>query len=729
MLRPQKTLIKITFFMLGIALSALQLSAATPVNSLTIREKAGVTTLNYPIQIGRPFMPGEVLNFPKAVIDGTAVTTQADVKSRWPDNSVKHAVLTFYIPKLTANSLLTVTFTNQSTGNNTGALTKAQMLSNTYNFDAGIELTQGTTKVSASAETMLNAGKYTNWNGGAVSTSIMIADHSAARAYDIGLDANKSFRPIFHATFWPTIKKVKIRVIGEIANTETLQDQLYSLTIKLGNKQTKTVYTKANIKHIAGSRWTKEFWLGDAPPAIEINHNLSYLKETKFLPYYDTSRVISTAAITDAYNQWLATPKDLFDNGSLTKYMPTTGGRDEIGPYPTWTVRWLYTGDTRAQQQTFGNADLSAAFPVHFREGDSTKKFDRAQSISALGKVLSIEARPTIILNSGNQYINFTYTAPEDKITPVGTMSDNGWIPDSPHQPDYHSALYTLTGDYWYLEELYFWAAWSAADPSYSDQYYGRGPTGNIGGIYGEIRGDAWILRTRAQTAFLAPDGSAEKAYFTTLTNDAIAIWEGVRNITGSTFQGTPNWNWGNSIGLQRYGNHGIPTVPSLRFWEEGFNVPPYSADADPANTALATLPWQHHYLLYSLGRAKELGFQTGPLLSWLGQLFIAELADPAYNPYLAISYRMPTVKLADYQYVPTWFDERNGFLSSYNPQADFPSQILDANNGYPMYLIAAGSMLKNEPNGNLAWGFIQQNILVSPAINDNPRWAILPRP
>ena len=112
---------------------------SNPANFITVREKAGVAANNYPIQIGRPFMPGEILNFPRAVVGSTAVATQADVKSRWPDGSVKHAVLTFYLPALAANASVTVTFVNQATGNNANALSKRDMLHKQYNFDARIE--------------------------------------------------------------------------------------------------------------------------------------------------------------------------------------------------------------------------------------------------------------------------------------------------------------------------------------------------------------------------------------------------------------------------------------------------------------------------------------------------------------------------------------------------------------------------------------------------------------
>ena len=703
-----------------------------PTNFITIKEKAGVTSSQYPIQIGRPFVPGEIPNFPKAVANGTAVATQADVKGRWPDGSVKHAIISFYLPTLAANSTVTVTFANQTSGNAAGFLAKADMLGTGVDFDATMALTNGSTTVSASARSMLSNDKFEYWLKGSIMTSVIIADHSAARSADIGFDANKSFRPIFHATFWPGINKVKVRYIGEIANTEALQDQIYSLALKLGSAAPQTVYSKNSINHIAASRWTKEFWLGGAPSPIEINHNLPYLAKTKAMPNYDTSRTIPEAALaeayTDPYTGWSVVAKDLYDPGNMMKYMASTGGRDEIGPYPTWTVRWLYTGDKRVADQTVGNAQLSAAFPVHFREGNSNKTFDNSGT-NALGRVLSIKARPTVFLNSGNFYIDFTYTDPADKLTPVGPMTDGGWWPDGAHQPDFHSPLYALSGDYFYLEEMYFWASWGAAYTSYgTDIYYGRGPTSDTGGITGEVRGDAWLFRNRVQAAFLAPDGTAEKNYFTKLTNDAIAIWEGTVGITGTPNQGNANWTWGNTVAAQKYGSHGVPTIPPLRFWDEGGAVPSWSEDVDPAVATNRTPHWQHAFLLYSLGNAKNLGFATGSLLSWLAPVTIGQLTDVGYNPYLIGAYQMPTVRKLDNCFYGLWPDSKLGFFTSYNAQADFTSQLADANHGYPFIALTATAFAANEPGGSAAWTFMQQQVLPAPSLNNNPKWLILPQ-
>lgn len=723
-------------------------SAASAVtNSLTITEKAGTTTANYPIQIGRPFASGEISQYPQAILDGTPVSTQADVKTRWPNGSVKHAILTFYIPTLTANSTVTVTFQNQATGNNTSYLDTAGMLGAGYDFNAQMELTNGST-VTADARTMLTASAYTYWLQGSVATSIILADHSMSRAYDIGFDANKAFRPIFHATFWPTINKVRVRFIGEIANTEALEDQVYSLSLKTGNASPTEVYAKASFTHYTASRWTKEFWIGGTPSAITINHNLTYLSATTLIPNYDPNQHVSDASLASVYATWGGTAKDLYDAGFWTKNMGDTGGRQDLAPIPGWTIRWLYTGDSRAQEIALKQADLAAAWPLHIREGRSTENgsatlhwFDRAQTVDPIGRVLSTNARPT------SWFLSSSSVRTQDLITPVGTVTNGGWGPENAHIPDAVSPQYLLTGDYWYLEELYFWSSWAAnSRPGASVQYgYGRGPTGAEGGLSGgQVRSQAWCFRQYVVTAAFAPDADVEKEYFTTLVNDAIAIWEGQRNITTTSFYNTGNWKWGaatgqykrwsdgqmlncpaTGCGMDDWWNNAPPTT--LHPWSAG-GTPWVNYECDPAKVTWALSPWEEHYVLTSLGRAKDLGFPINAVLAWVAPHEIGTITDPGSNPYYIANVRVPTISTATGTYFATWTDLSAALLPTIDPVGHFTASLTNGVAGYSIIPIAAIAYVADQPGGAAAWAWMNTNALIPSSVDDYPMWTIIPR-
>jgi hypothetical protein len=708
-------------------------------NSLSIKEVAGVTTANYPIQIGRPFVAGEIANYPQALVNGTAVPTQADIKQRWSDGSVKHAILAFLIPNLSSGSTVTVTFQNQSSGNNTG-LSIGQMQGANFDFNAQMLLTNSST-VTADARTMLSAGAFTAWTSGGIAQTVILADHSIARAYDIGFDANRSFRPIFHATFWPGINKVLVRYIGENANTETLQNQTYSLILKAGNSSPTQVYNKASFTQSAATRWTKTFWIGGAPPAIAIDHNLAYIRETKFVPYYDTSRVVPSGAIATACNAWTSAPKDIGDAGNWLLAMGTGGARPDIGPYPDWTVQWLYTGDKCLRDKALGNAELAASWPIHYREGRAGKimlKTDSPNSGTGLGRTISLNGRPTANLSP----FNYNSTV-ADKINVVGTASPQGWQWDPAHEPEPGSVIYALTGDFWYLEECWFWVSADAV-VDYGPSPIQRGPTGAEGILdHNQTRAEAWELRTRANTAFISPDNLPETSYFTALIMDAIALEEGTRNITTTSFNGNPAWSWGRNqfapntdptSGALAFGNLGITPLHqwsrgSSQFAQDEYGVCTVSGGGTPcsANTTKeAASLFESDYMLYSLGRTKELGYPTDALLTWLGALYTGMLTDPGFNPFIIDNGRVPTVR-SDGTYFKTFADLKTGYSPTWQNATSLQSG--SDPDGYAAYSTAGISYLTGVPNGLAAWNFMKQNFVsTNSALNSNPKWAILPR-
>jgi hypothetical protein len=146
-----------------------------------------------------------------------------------------------------------------------------------------------------------------------------------------------------------------------------------------------------------------------------------------------------------------------------------------------------------------------------------------------------------------------------DNMTSVGSIvapASRPWTADTAHQPSVYFPAYVLTGDPWYLEMLYAWAGISVFDNAPFSPYVCttqtancsqyRGPTGAYGGLFGSnaARDVAWTLRGRVETAFAAPDGTPEKSYFTYMTNDALAKWEGGLGVTGTPFDSASIKTW-----------------------------------------------------------------------------------------------------------------------------------------------------------------------------------------
>jgi hypothetical protein len=65
---------------------------------------------NHPLVFGRPFKMGAISGAPIVMVDGVLAASQADVEQRWPDGSVRFAVISVTLPFVMPNSGVTLTF-------------------------------------------------------------------------------------------------------------------------------------------------------------------------------------------------------------------------------------------------------------------------------------------------------------------------------------------------------------------------------------------------------------------------------------------------------------------------------------------------------------------------------------------------------------------------------------------------------------------------------------------
>lgn len=380
--------------------------------------------------------------------------------------------------------------------------------------------------------------------------------------------------------------------------------------------------------------------------------------------------------------------------------------------------------------------ELCGAWNYHWREGNPDKFLDQALTVPGLGHVMSPSSRPSLLAGSWTDY----NIRAQDNLRIVGQYTDGGWSWDSAHPADMASPQYLLTGDPWYLEEMYFLAGVGvmATHGYHYTTYGGRGPTGKEGHIFndGQTRSQAWVLRNRIHAHSITPDTAPEKAWLGRLINDTLAAWEGARNITGTVFEGTSMWNWGKSAYVGYFGKDATNAPlgpPPLHHWMIG-NAASISTDSIDTNiTSAVDSPWMMHFVMFALGRAEELGYPADALRQYLATAVVGELASPGFNPHLSASYRLPTIRKSDRGYFQSWPEVQSGFLPSYiaSAQSRFlsGSGIGDTEHGYPNIALAAASYVSDIPNGGAAWEFMRTNVLSNPLLDNNPKWALVPRP
>lgn len=669
---------------------------------LKLRNAAATTLQQYPLQLGRAFVRGEIAQAPKLSVNGSALATQAEVPLRWDDGSVRFAVLSAVLPDVASGATVTLGFSSQAPVS--GALSVNDLLSQFPDFDAKLALTSGSTTRSASARSMLSAGLGKFVAQGPQRYSLIVADHTG-RSKDFGFDAYTPLRPVFYIDFWPALNKVRVRASVHSPNLDALEDVSYNAVLSSGVAAPTVVWSKSGVNHYFGTRWSKTFWVGGAPETkVDLNHNIGYLAATGFIPNYDPQHQPGTQMVDGWIASWAGVGKDIYEDGFWTHYMPTTGHRSEIGPMPAWMAAWLQTGDYRLRDISLTQADLANAWPTHFREHSATLKFDRASIVPAQGRFLSLNAHPTLWFPDNNG--NYAGILPTPRILDANNTPSGSWIYDGAHQPDPFSVPYLTTGDTYYLEALQSWASISAI--GYAPGLYGRGQAG-YGGMQDQIRGNGWVIRNRALAAALSPDGSAEKLYFYQLMDDAIAFWEGQRGINDADFISHPNRVWAAT-------NYAVSWSP-LRFWLN---------DTENKQTAL----WQEWFFMGELGFARDLGFPTGRLLSDYSALLSEQIGRSDYDARNIATYRTPTMNASQVNYT-SWAQV------SADLQANHANYITAANNtfalsGDAVYAVAAataGSYITPYTKGPEAWAWLKTQAYDRMDYSgEYTNWRILPR-
>lgn len=703
------------------------------INSVRITNLGGAQT-NRPIIISRFFRKGEIARFPQASIDGQAVPTQADVKTRWDDGSVQHAIVS--IRAGVANrGAIDVVFDGSDQSAAGDALTADQMLSDQFDFGGRIELNTGSGARTVDIREMVRAGAFRYWLAGPVTTQVIVEDNTPADRFDVEFNGHKSFHPIFIATFHPGQRSVRIDFIGENTWMDRLQDITYALALRTGNPLRQPFYEKANVAHYAASRWRKTGWSGDAPSRLVIDHNLPYLISSRAVPNFDLSLSVPDSAVSSEYNSFQASDRgDLGGRGQWAKYFGATGGRPELGVFPRWDVRYLYTFNADAETVSRGNADVSGYVPIHYRESSTGRRFHPSQpELEAYGRWVSVDARPGFVSRDQAKSIG------NDAARPVGPVSNGGWTPDTAHQGSFAYISYLTTGDFYYLGEILAWAAWDVAFADPGTCQWCRGgesdTNGNWGFIYGSsnTRAYGWTLRNLAHAALLAPDGEAEKTYFTDKLLNNIAVLEG-RFKVGSG-------NVSLDSARQPMYRHGFEVLAAgipnpLRVWDSPLhnNVTPRDSNyLDVSKTYHIVAPWMHNLIFACLGHIEEIGFPAGPLRRDVMKNLLGQLVDPDYNPLLADTYYMPSAGVKG-TYFPDWKAVKGGFQPSFANRATWDTTRTDyVEFGYGYIALAAASFLHdvewNGTSGTKGWDWIIGSYpRNTKELSVNPMWAIVPR-
>jgi hypothetical protein len=651
-------------------------------NAVTLNPSAEVPSTQVH-RVPRWFAQGEIQNYPQPYLANTAAASwQAVVKNRWPDGSVRYALVSFPAP-ISSGSSVVVDFRNSTSACHLGneatceaaGLDAAGMLARSWNAEMQVQADPAgsTTAAVINARTMISGGHFTYWIRGPVETVVKVEDDSTARQFDTGWvttgcsqpydtctwsdDAtHRSLHPIFMVTF--RNPETGVRVEYMLANywTTARQDQRYSLSIRNSSGE---IFSKSDVRSPWSTWWRKVYWDGNQPVAVKIDFNLPYLRHSKMIPPYRFGFDIKESgeySVQDSITHYQAGIGESFpfwcysatiQCGSRTKFYAATGGRADRGFYPRWEAQYLHTMRPELLEVVIGNAEYLGAQNIHLRE--SATGLNYRPGVPAFGLENSIEARPTI-WRASDSVANLP-TAAGNIHTPNANGTWSQWQPDSAHLHSHSQLAYLLTGDWYFMQEQSFLAhhgfLWFQ---QMNYMTYARPNNwGFISAFESNHRLAGWLTWNLWRGMLLQPDGTPQREYLQTKLEDALAIFEGYWNVTDgdylepctsdpwSPLTENSRWCWGRKM-------MGFNTSGPINMGQ----MIGSSGQLDQLNTSTVrygSSPWMENFVVlafFDMCRTSNLGCGVARYHARRSEQAIAEGGNGAR---LLVWYRAPVIK------------------------------------------------------------------------------------
>lgn len=673
-------------------------------------QNTGTAQTNVPFTFGQVFAVGALKpteGLAAKFADGTVLRLQMDTKATHADGSVRHAIVSGVLPTLAANQTQKFDLT-KSTLSELSTVTPKGLLS--AGLTGNIAITVDNVKYTASLADAVNTSAPTTWLSGSVANEWFFEAPLKT--------ASGTLHPLLTARFgvrWYAglTKQARIEVVVE--NNKTFaapaRNYTYDVNVDIGGK---SVYSKTGLTHYHHARWHQYAWWDAAhQPAVNVQLNTAYLIASKAVSNYDQSIVVPESVLSGMGQSLNATNTGPMSIGTVVAYMGMTGGRGDIGPLPDYTVNYLLSMDKRAKDVMLANADGSGSWSIHYRD-ENTNLPVRTDN----------EANKRM---STHPNLAWSGPLPVPRCA-VGSSCDSPYADDLAHLPSLTYLPYLVTGDYFYLEETQFWAA---SDPLGTDPGYSGLGQGLL--RWQQVRGQAWGLRTLGHAAYITPDASPLKGYFTKQVDNNL-------NFYNQTYVvGNPN-----KLGM--YDGSGEGSMGT------GASLP----------------PWQDDFFTWSFGYLNELGFtKAKPIFDWKAKYSVGRMTSDGYCWIAASAY---SLKFRDSDNGPVYDSFAKLYQSNYGStmvpggggdviaalvgsnfmslacgsksQADYlakannsewlPGQMIGysssvigfPSNMQPALAIAASSGVTD---GAKAWN-VFVNRSVKPDYSQGPQWNIIPR-
>ena len=498
-----------------------------------------------------------------------SLPTQTDIKTRWPDGSIRFAVLT---TEVDADGSYPIKPAFAATGH--------------------VELGQLPAEVRLTTA-LLDQPSVTAAIPSAIAPDSMWLDGSQVsegRWSVVPTDTNgqplSGLRVLFdQRTYRNGARRLEVTIEN---SDDTADNQLRNLAVQIWTDADhnglldELLFDRHDLAMGSGTRFVQRFnW--DLNSSA-VTPDLEPVFASGALPRYaaGVSDVIGSAFDE---NGQLRPEFDLLGPGDLNPYMGSGGGRSDIGPYTEWTARYLAHQHAQQADYLLRLGDLAGSWPIHLREPTD-------------GHLVSLTERP-----------NFWFDDRGEDHMRSAQWGGSPLSPDNAHVPGGLSLIpYLLTGDRYYADELAFWAnyavlsTWPGNSPTDAASRSGGDAAAGFGrGILAtnQVRGFAWGLRNISDAAAYLPDSDAMQTPLRRIVTENLSWLD----------------NWAKT-----------KTGPLKMAW-----LPGYGTEVD--GTQRFAQLWMYEYLAWSIQHANDLGFVGGlrfrdQVVKFQTELFV----NPSYN-------------------------------------------------------------------------------------------------
>ncbi len=450
---------------------------------------------NVPVTFSRIGARGDFTEGITPMISGRKLPAQVDVLRRAEDGSIRHALVSFVLPKFTAGSRVRIDWLNEK---------PPEPKPFVRAVDRGSFHLKLTLQPEASAALTSDVGKVLGDGWNASSRIKVLHDGPVMKEFEIhDVPVDSGGKPDPHLeVYWRLRvfsgeKSVRVAAVVERCKPrkegapEPVQYKFRSVTLHHGDT---VLYEQGPYDHLDQTRYRILCWTSGTLENIHRRPNYDYWLKGKFFPKFRFTKPTTAAQADATYTQRTESRNNqqrdqgILEPGIIHRHMPGTGGRWEMEPYPSWSVAYLLSGAPKTYRAILhADGNGGGAFYIHVRQGGAPG-YD----------VRTVRPRP---LDRG--YRIPLYRLPDGSKPPVQ--------PDHAHAPSLGYVAYLLTGDKFYAEEASFWASFQLGEWPHKGLRW-----------EGMNRAFAYGLRHVVDAAYILPDDHPLLPYFTWGVNDCM---------------------------------------------------------------------------------------------------------------------------------------------------------------------------------------------------------------